>query len=80
MIISVSAYFNEVVARPQSQNVWRVPSSFRCILRYLFYVPITLSLSLAPVVIAFLAPEMIVHSGSSDQISIQLLIRTSIKT
>ena len=32
---------------------------------------------LAPPVISYLATEMIVHSGSSDQSSIQLLIRTA---
>ena len=65
----------------QSENVSGVPSSFRCILKYLLYVHITLSLSLAPAVITYLAAEMIgVHSGSSDQSNIQLLIRTSIKT
>ena len=80
MIISVSAYFNELVTRPPSENALGVPSSFRCILKYLLYMPITLSLSLEPAVIAYLAAEMIIYSGSSDQSSIQLLIRTSIKT
>ena len=77
MIISVSAYFNEVVTRTQSQNVSRVISSFRCTLKYHLHVPgITLALTLAPAVTAYLAAEM---SGSSDQSSIQLLIRTSNK-
>ena len=80
MIISVTAYFNELVTRPPSENALGVPSSFRCILKYLLYMPITLSLSLEPAVIAYLAAEMIIYSGSSDQSSIQLLIRTSIKT
>ena len=75
----ISAYFNEVVSRPQSQNVSRVSSSFRYVLKYLLYVPITLSLSLAPAVIACLAAEMIVHSGFSDQRSTHLLIKTSIE-
>ena len=76
--LSTSALISvKLVTRPQSQNVSRVPSSFCCILKYLFYVPLTLSWSL---VIAYLAAEMIMHSGSSDQSSIQLSIRTSVKT
>jgi len=43
-IISVSAYFSRVVTRPQTQNFSRVPSFFRCVLKYLLCAPITLSL------------------------------------
>ena len=58
---------------PLSQHIWRVPSLFCCILKYLVYVPITLSLSLVAVVIAYLVAEM---SSFSNQSSTQMLIRT----
>ena len=68
------------MAWPQSLNFSRVPSSFFCLSKYLLYVPITLSLSLAPAVMAYLSTaEMIINGGSSDQGSIQPLITTRIK-